>query len=101
MPLAVSSTIGLFADDTYIYQVIKSKEDTIALKKDLDTLVKWKQTWSMKFHPNIYKALTITNKRKIIRFDYKIHNQCLEKVDQAKYMTIHTDKKTYMEIPCL
>ena len=91
LPLAVSSTIGLFADDRYIYQVIKSKEDTIALKKDLDTLVMWKQTWSMKFHPNIYKALTITNKRKIIRFDYKIHNKCLENVDHAKYLGVHID----------
>ena len=32
-PCVVSSTIGLFAGDTYIYQVIKSKEDTTALVK--------------------------------------------------------------------
>ena len=42
LPLVVSSTVGLFADDAYIYQVIKSKEDTTALQRDLDALVKWK-----------------------------------------------------------
>ena len=74
-PLAVSSTIGLFADDAYIYRVIRSKEDTAALQRDLDTLGKWEQTWSMKFHPDRCKVLAITNKRKIIIFDYKIHNK--------------------------
>ena len=42
LPLVVSSTVGLSADDAYIYQVIKSKEDTTALQRDLDALVKWK-----------------------------------------------------------
>ena len=47
----------------------------------------------MKFHPNKCKVLTITNKRKIIIFDHKIHNKCLEKVDHAKYLGVHIDKK--------
>ena len=101
LPLVVSSTIGLFTDDTYIYRVIKSKEDTTDLQRDLDALVNWEQTWSMKFHSDKCKVLTITSKRKIIRFDYKIHNKFLEKVDHAKYLGVHIDKKTSMEIPCL
>ena len=82
LPLVVSSTIDLFADDAYIYRVIRSKEDTAALQRDLDALIKWEQTWSMKFHPD-----------KIIIFDYKIHNKCLEEVDHAKYLGVHIDKK--------
>ena len=35
----------------------------------------------------------VTNNWKIIRFDYKIHNECLEKVDHAKYFGVHIDKK--------
>ena len=93
LPLVVSPTIGLFADDAYIYWVIRSKEDTTALQRDLDALVKWEQIWSLKFDPNKCKVLTITNKRKIIVFDYKIHNKCLEKVDHAKYLGVHIDKK--------
>ena len=36
-------------------------------------------------------------KRKIIRFDYEIHNKCLEKVDLAKYLGLHIDKKLLWE----
>ena len=82
-------------DDTYIYRVIKSKEDTTDLQRDLDALVNWEQTWSMKFHSDKCKVLTITSKRKIIRFDYKIHNKFLEKVDHAKYLGVHIDKKNF------
>ena len=46
----------------------------------------------MKLHPDKCKSLTITNKSKIIRFDYEIHNKCLEKVDHAKYLGAHIDK---------
>ena len=65
LPLIVSLTIDLSADDTFIYRVIKSKEDTIPLQSDLDALVKWEQTWSMKFHPDKCKVLTITKKEKV------------------------------------
>ena len=47
----------------------------------------------MKFYPDKCKVLVITNKRKIIVFDYKIHNKCLHKVDHAKYLGAHIDKK--------
>ena len=65
LPLVVSSTIGLFSDNAYMYWVIKLKADTIALQRDLDALVKCKQTWSMKFHSNKCRVLTIRNKRKL------------------------------------
>ena len=44
LPVVVSSTTGLFADDKYIYHVIKSKDGSIALQRDLDELVKWEQS---------------------------------------------------------
>ena len=47
----------------------------------------------MKFHPNKCKVLTITNKRKIIIFDYKIRNKRLEKFEHAKYLGVQIDKK--------
>ena len=47
----------------------------------------------MKFYPDKCKVLTITNNRKIIRSDYKIHNMCLEKVEHAKYLGVYIDKK--------
>ena len=81
------------ADDAYIYGVIRPKEHTTAQQKNLDALVKWEQTWSMKFHPDKCKVLTIKNKRKIIIFDYKIHNKRLEQFEHAKYLGVQIDKK--------
>ena len=42
------------------------------------------------------KVLTIANKRKIIIFDYKIHNKYLEKVDHAKYLGVHHISKKFL-----
>ena len=40
----VSSTIGLFADGTCMYRVIRLKKNIAALQKDVDAIVKWEQT---------------------------------------------------------
>ena len=76
-----------------MYQVIKSKEDSTALQRDFDALFKCKGTWSMKFHPSKCNDIKITNEKKIIRFAYKIHNKCLEKVERTKYLGVHINKK--------
>ena len=91
--LEVSSTIGLLADDKYIYRIIKSKEDSTAPQRDLDALINWEKTWSTEFYPKKCKVLTISNKRKMIRVDYKIYNKCLKKVASVKYIGVHIDKK--------
>ena len=39
----ISAHVRLFADDTVLYQTIRSKTDTRLLQKDLDTLEKWKK----------------------------------------------------------
>ena len=36
----IKSKIRLFADDSYIYKIIKRKQDTIELQNDLDMLVR-------------------------------------------------------------
>ena len=85
MPLAVKSKIALFADDTYLYKVIKSLLDTFALQNDINQLTKWEKLWSMEFHPDKCFVLRVTNKRKCIDADYSIHDQKLERVDHANY----------------
>ena len=65
MPSTVSSTIGLFPDDTYIYRLIRNIEDCKILQYYLQKLIQWEQSWSMKFHPDKYEVLRNTNKRKV------------------------------------
>ena len=93
MPEKVRSTIGLFADDGYIYRVIQHQQDSIELQKDLDALVEWEKAWSMEFHPDKCKVLRITNKRKIIDSKYIMHGTQLEVVDQEKYLGVILHKK--------
>ena len=73
---------------------MKSKEVHIALQKDLDALVKWKQIWSMKF-PDKCKVLTKTNKTKTIRF-HSCHSKVREKerTDFRNYKT-NNNKNTF------
>ena len=49
MPLVTTSKIALFADDSYIYRSIKSKEDADMLQADLDKLVIWERTGQCNF----------------------------------------------------
>ena len=88
LPGRVKSSIRLFADDSYLYRVINTINDALQLQQDLDELVKWEQQWSMEFHPHKCKVLRITNKRKIVMFDYSMHNIVLEQVEQAKYLGV-------------
>ena len=64
IPPTVSSTIGLFADDAYIYISIRNIYDCKILQEDLQKSIQWEQSWSIEFHPDEHKVLGITNKRK-------------------------------------
>ena len=73
LPLAVSSSICPIADDTYIYQVINSKEDFEEIPPN--------QRFS---HQQI--------KGKLLDLIIK-PTKCLDKIDHAKYLGVPIDKK--------
>ena len=93
MPLATNSTIALFADGSFIYRIINTKEDANQLQNDLNNLVAWENDWSMQFHPEKCKLLRITNKRNIIDASYYIHGTQLENVKKAKYLGVTLTSK--------
>ena len=47
MPQGLSSTVGLFADDTIVYLTISSDTDAQTVQSDLDKLGIWEQNWKM------------------------------------------------------
>ena len=91
--LSQGTKIRLFADDSLLYRVIKSKEDGLLLQKDLDALQKWEVTWKMEFHPQKCQLLRITNKVNFIKSSYSIHGFTLEETSSAKYLGITIDSK--------
>ena len=88
MPSTFSSTIGLFADDTYVYRSIRNIDDCKILQEDLQKLMQWEQSWSMEFNPDKCKVLRIANKRKVIKYRYLLHNVIIKEVSNAKYLCI-------------
>ena len=93
MPSVVLSLLRLFADDAYLYRVIKSNHDAFILQQDLDRLQAWEKDFNMEFHPKKCKVLSVTNKTKPLKTSYKIHNETLESVDSAKYLGVEIHKK--------
>ena len=43
--------IFLFADDTKAFRQINTPDDCDILQKDIDDMIKWSNTWLLKFHP--------------------------------------------------
>ena len=86
MPMKVSSTARLFADDSLLYQRICSSQDGISLQEDLDHLQQWEKEWQISFNPAKCVLVRITRKPNPISTTYKIHNHDLEVVKQGKYL---------------
>ena len=57
LPSNINSNVYMFADDTKIFNNIKSPEDQVILQKDLDILAKWSDKWLLRFHPNKCKVM--------------------------------------------
>ena len=49
LPLSISSTTRLFADDCLLYRAIASPMDGQILQDDLNALSKWEKDWQMSF----------------------------------------------------
>ena len=84
----ISSPLRLFADDCLLFREIRNATDHQALQADLTKLVKWSNTWGMKFNISKCNILTITNKRKPSTFDYTMDGTILEKVQESVYLGV-------------
>ena len=77
LPLKVSSTTRLFADDSLLYRRIRSSEDDRLLQEDLDKLQVWEKEWQMSFNPTKCEVIRITKKRNPIQTTLQIHGHDL------------------------
>ncbi len=84
----VSSTTRLFADDCLVYRPIKNTEDERILQDDLDTMVKWAETWGMRFNPSKCQTMRITRKRDPGTPNYRMLGVDLENTDSCQYLGI-------------
>ena len=59
LPDAVLALLLLYADDSKVYQAIKTAQDQLSLQFDLQRMQAWSNTWLLSFHPDKLKMLTI------------------------------------------
>ena len=76
--LAISSKLGLFADDCVIYKTIFTGDDSAALQKDLATLSDWARIWQMSFNVDKCVLLRFTQSHPPIINDYFLNNQAIQ-----------------------
>ena len=86
MPLKVSSTTRLFANDSQLYRKIKSPEDAPILQEDLNRLQQWEKGWQMSFNPIKCKVIRSTRKRNPIKTSsiYIYNKECEQQLGFPK-----------------
>ena len=72
---------------------IRSEKDAQLLQDDLDRLQDWERMWMMEFNPDKCEAISVTNKKNPIKYDYKIHGKTLKNVENTKYLGLTIDQK--------
>ena len=80
-------TVRLFADDTVLYNTIKTATDSTQLQDDIRTLESWEGRWQMAFNGAKCHQLTVIKKRNKI-FSYTLHDQTLDKITSTKYLGV-------------
>jgi len=81
--LSPNTFIGIFADDTKIYRVIKTIRDCLTLQYDIDKITAWGKKWGMKFNANKCQVITISNQIPKLPFRYTMGGTELPKSDEV------------------
>ena len=89
----ISSKLKLYADDVLIYNTINSEADCTNLQSGLNTLQDWALTWQMHFNSSKCEFLRVTNRKKIIEFQYCIQGDIIREVQNARYLGITINNK--------
>ena len=79
-----SSEVACFADDTKIYRLIDSVDDSRALQSDLNSLVDWSESSALQFNQQKCKSQRITRKRNPIKHQYLIKGSALDDTTEEK-----------------
>ena len=78
IPDSLMATAKMFADDTKVYNKIKSLSDCEALQEDLNRLSNWSDTWLIKFNESKCVVLKI---KQSLEYIYTLNGSQLCRVD--------------------
>ena len=89
LPQVVTSTVRLFADDCLLYHPLNSRDDQLALQKDLDTLQLWGDTWGMRFNVDKCNIMRIPRSKTPFTQFYTLTGEFLHEVPYCKYLGVN------------
>jgi len=92
LPDWITANIKMFADDTKMWQSLSSKEDSITLQAELDSLSEWSNRWLLKFNLRKCKVMHIGNN---LSTEYFMDNDEENKV-KIEEITIEKDLGIYI-----
>ena len=89
LPLCISSSIRLFADDCLLYRTINDSNDSLSLQNDLNALSKWERDWQMTFNVGKCHTMCISTGRHVeLDHSYTLNSHTLERVHHRSYLGV-------------
>ena len=98
-------SLAMFADNTKIYQEVKSAADVVSLQLDLNRLDAWSKDSGVTFNETKCKTQTTSRKLKLIESSYSIKGKVLDSVVTERDLGVFvandlTWSKQVFEQPC-
>jgi len=96
----IQSNIRLFADDCTVYRTIRFQDDSCKLQNDISSLLKWAETWQMRFNSKKCHILSICRQRNKSSPVYYLGTDLLSTVSSHTYLgiTVSSDLKWHEHI---
>ena len=88
----LNSKVAMFADDTKVYKVVNSEDDSAALQQDLDNLSSWSVASGLAFNDKKCKFQTITRKRKPICTSYEVNGNTIMSCEEERDLGVSLER---------
>ena len=88
IPVNINWKAWMFADDFIVYREIKSNQDQLILKEDLDTHAEWERKWGMDLHTQKCNVLRVSRAKSTLIFSYRLKGTVLVEEATSKYLGV-------------
>lgn len=89
LPLNISSTVRLFADDCVIYRKITSTDDIVTLQDEISKISEWCNTWRMSLNPKKCQCMCFSRSLSITYPVFLLNSVPIDSTNQYKYLGLH------------
>ena len=86
LPDSITSSVSLFADDTFLFQVVNYHIEAKTFQTNIDALWKWSATWGMEF--NITKCHIMGFNAKETLPQYTLGGKKLNQIEETRYLGV-------------